>query len=102
MEQEYNLSVSSYVEQEDTREEIDIAKLNKEIEEIVNSYPGVTEMHNLRTRQVGVNYAITMHVRMDGNISLYESHEKVDEIEKKLKERFGHQTIISIHVEPWK
>ena len=34
-EQDYNLSVSSYVEQEDTREEIDIAKLNKEIEEIV-------------------------------------------------------------------
>jgi divalent metal cation (Fe/Co/Zn/Cd) transporter len=26
----------------------------------------------------------------------------VDEIEKKLKERFGYQTIISIHVEPWK
>lgn len=77
-------------------------EVEKEIEEIVNSYPGVTEMHNLRTRQVGVNYAITMHVRMDGNISLYESHEKVDEIEKKLKERFGYQTIISIHVEPWK
>ena len=35
VEQDYNLSVSSYVEQEDTREEIDIVKLNKEIEEIV-------------------------------------------------------------------
>ena len=31
----YNLSVSSYVEQEDTREKIDIKKLNKEIKEIV-------------------------------------------------------------------
>ena len=31
----YNLSVSSYVEQEDTREKIDIAKLNAEIKEIV-------------------------------------------------------------------
>ena len=35
VEQDYNLSVSSYIEQEDTREEIDIVKLNKEIEEIV-------------------------------------------------------------------
>ena len=35
VEQDYNLSVSSYVEQEDTREEIDIAKLNKKIGEIV-------------------------------------------------------------------
>ena len=31
----YNLSVSTYVEQEDTREKIDIAKLNAEIAEIV-------------------------------------------------------------------
>ncbi|MPN49021.1 hypothetical protein SDC9_196634 [bioreactor metagenome] len=34
-EQDYNLSVSTYVEQKDTREIIDIAKLNADIEEIV-------------------------------------------------------------------
>ena len=34
-EQEYNLSVSTYVEQEDTREKIDIVKLNVEIKGIV-------------------------------------------------------------------
>lgn len=34
-ENSYNLSVSSYVEQEDTREKIDIVKLNAEIKEIV-------------------------------------------------------------------
>ena len=33
--QEYNLSVSTYVEAEDTREEIDIAQLNAEIAQIV-------------------------------------------------------------------
>ena len=32
---DYNLSVSTYVEAEDTREKIDISKLNAEIEEIV-------------------------------------------------------------------
>lgn len=34
-ENSYNLSVSSYIEQEDTREKIDIVKLNAEIEAIV-------------------------------------------------------------------
>lgn len=34
-EQDYNLSVSTYVEQEDTREKIDIDELNKEIAETV-------------------------------------------------------------------
>lgn len=77
-------------------------EIEDQIEKIVHSYPGVTEMHNLRTRQVGVNYAITMHVRMNGDITLHECHEKVDLIEKELKEKFGHQTIISIHVEPWR
>lgn len=33
--QDYNLSVSTYVEQEDTREEIDIRELNRQIGEIV-------------------------------------------------------------------
>ena len=34
-EEDYNLSVSTYVEQEDTREKIDIVKLNAEIKEII-------------------------------------------------------------------
>ena len=35
LENEYNLSVSTYVEVEDTREKIDIVKLNAEIKKIV-------------------------------------------------------------------
>ncbi|WP_281680762.1 type I restriction-modification system subunit M [Synergistes jonesii] len=34
-EHEYNLSISTYIEQKDTREKVDIAKLNAEIAEIV-------------------------------------------------------------------
>ena len=33
--EDYNLSVSTYVEPEDTREKVDIVKLNAEIKEIV-------------------------------------------------------------------
>lgn len=35
VEQDYNLAVNTYVEQEDTREKVDITKLNAEIEQIV-------------------------------------------------------------------
>ena len=35
VENDYNLSVSTYVEAEDTREQVDIVKLNAEIKEIV-------------------------------------------------------------------
>ena len=40
-ENDYNLSVSTYVEAEDTREKIDIVKLNAEIEEIVAREAGL-------------------------------------------------------------
>ena len=35
-ENDYNLSVSTYIEKEDTREKIDIKVLNKQIEETVS------------------------------------------------------------------
>ncbi|MBR5085600.1 MAG: cation transporter [Muribaculaceae bacterium] len=74
----------------------------QEIEEIIKSTAGVTEPHNLRTRHIGNRNAIEVHVRMDGNLSLHEAHERTVAIEQKLKERFGDDTHITIHMEPEK
>ena len=41
VENDYNLSISTYVEAEDTREKVDIEKLNAEIEEIVKREDGL-------------------------------------------------------------
>ena len=73
-----------------------------EIEKIINSLPGVYEPHNLRTRTIGNRTAIEAHVRMDGNMSLNEAHHLATQIEQKLKQRFGRQTHITIHMEPVK
>lgn len=43
-----------------------------EIREIILSVEGVIAPHNLRTRRIGNSYAIDVHIRMDGNISLNE------------------------------
>lgn len=71
-----------------------------EIRDIVSSYPLVTDPHDLRTRQIGNHYAIELHVRMDGNTTLKAAHDCVTDIEKSLRERFGQETHISIHMEP--
>lgn len=42
-EKDYNLSVSTYIEQEDIREDIDIDELNKEIDEIVEKEQALRE-----------------------------------------------------------
>lgn len=62
--------------------------------------PGVSAPHNLRTRRIGNNRAIDVHVRMDGNTSLNIAHQATRNIEKRLRKHFGNQLFINIHVEP--
>jgi cation diffusion facilitator family transporter len=76
--------------------------MEQEIAAIIDSFPGITEPHNLRTRRIGNRIAIEAHVRMDGNIPLREAHDCASAIERKLKERFGPATHTSIHMEPTK
>ena len=76
--------------------------VEKEIEQTVLSFPGVTQPHHLRTRRIGNYYAIELHVRMDGKITLEEAHSTATAIENKLKEMFGKGTHVGIHVEPTK
>lgn len=73
-----------------------------EIESIVNEDKDVSVVHNLCTRRIGNRVAIEMHVRMPGETSLYVAHHHATEIEKRLKQRFGADTHISIHLEPVK
>ena len=64
--------------------------------------PGTSDPHNLRTRRIGHRYAIDLHVRMDGQLPLLQAHEKATEVERRLREAFGPDTIINIHIEPIK
>ena len=73
-----------------------------EIEQIICSMPGVSEPHHLRTRHIGQRTAIEAHLRMDGSITLDEAHETASAIERRLKERFGSDTLITLHMEPVK
>lgn len=73
-----------------------------EIESIVSEDKEVSVVHNLCTRRIGNRIAIEMHVRMPGETSLYEAHHHATEIEQRLKQRFGADTHISIHLEPVK
>ena len=75
-------------------------EVEQAISEQVLSFPEVSELHHLRTRRIGSYYALEMHVRMDGNLSLHDAHAVTVLIEKKLRAMYGENTIINIHVEP--
>jgi cation diffusion facilitator family transporter len=76
-------------------------EIEDEIISIVNNTPGVKDSHRLKTRKIGNTYAIDIHIKMDGTLSLTESHDIATIVEKNLYEKFGDQTHINIHMEPY-
>lgn len=75
-------------------------EIEDEIMQIAQSEPDVIEPHDLRTRRIGNSYAIELHILMNGDITLTKAHDHADSIERQLKERFGQNTHVAIHMEP--
>ena len=77
-------------------------EVEQQIRDIVAEDKEMSEMHKLRTRRVGNVYSIEMHIRMHGDISLNEAHRHSMLLEQRLRNRFGQDTLVSIHLEPLK
>ena len=75
-------------------------EIEDEIMAIAQSEPDVIKPHDLRTRRIGNRYAIELHILMSGDITLSKAHEHADSIENQLKEKFGQNTHVAIHMEP--
>ena len=73
-----------------------------EIRAIVAADKELSELHHLCTRRLGNRVAIVMHLRTPGNTPLTIAHKHASAIEQQLKQRFGDQTHINIHLEPTK
>ena len=78
------------------------AETEKRILDIIATFPEVTSPHHLRTRRIGNHIAMEVHLRMDGQTTLENAHSIATEVEKRLKEEFGPETHIGIHMEPVK
>ena len=77
-------------------------KVEEEILDIILKTPNVYKPHNLRTRRIGSDIAIEVHVRVEGSMTVQDSHEISRDIERALRERYGDNTAVVIHVEPLK
>ena len=95
----YKLVVPSF-------EELMDRSLSEEIEadirKVLLEFPEASQPHNLRTRRIGNNCSVDVHIRMDGNLTLAHSHEITRAMEQRLRELLGQGTFINIHVEPRK
>ncbi len=71
-----------------------------EILRITSGVEGVHNPHDLKTRRIGQNIAIDLHIEVDSNMNVVKAHDITIRIEKGLRDAFGEDTFISIHIEP--
>lgn len=70
------------------------------IASIINNTPGVKSFHNLRTRRNGSLRVVDIHIKVDGSLSVSDSHDITREIERQLGDELG-EVMTNIHVEPY-
>jgi divalent metal cation (Fe/Co/Zn/Cd) transporter len=69
------------------------------ITECLISHPEVRGFHRLRTRRSGADRHVDMHCLVDPQLTIEESHEISESIEREIAEKLP-GTVVVIHLEP--
>lgn len=93
------IEISSGSVRELLEESLDDAS-EAEIIGIAAGIPGVVDPHKLRTRRIGHDVAVDLHVRVAPDLRVAAAHALATEVEERIQARFGPTTIVSVHVEP--
>lgn len=75
--------------------------MEQNIISVASSVDGVIDIHGLKTRRNGPSIVMEAHVVVDPSISVVKAHDIATEVEDAVKARFGQETQISIHIEPY-
>ena len=73
-----------------------------EIVALVLADKRLSDVHNLKTRRIGAGIAVELHVRVQGKMTVNESHAITRNIEQLLRQQYGDRTQVIIHIEPLK
>ena len=76
------------------------AETIEQIEDIINSDPSVRQWHKLRTRTVGREVFLDLHILVDPDLSVAAAHEIAERLERTLDEQITRPINILVHVEP--
>lgn len=72
----------------------------KQIQEVISEQQGVRQWHQLRTRTVGREVFLDLHILVDPALNITEAHEIADSLEKTLVDRISRPVNVVIHIEP--
>ncbi len=66
----------------------------------VESVPGASNPHRIRSRPIGNQYEISLDVEMDGHLTLKDAHAIAQEVEKTIRREVENVYDIVVHAEP--
>lgn len=69
------------------------------IETMINGLPGVIQMHNLRTRQIGGEVLMDVHILVDHEVSVTEGHQIAESVRRKLIRTMDNIQDVLVHVD---
>ncbi len=72
----------------------------KQIAETISSQPGICHWHKLRTRTVGRELFMDLHITVAPDLSITQAHHISDMLEVAIHNRFTRPVNITVHVEP--
>ena len=75
------------------------AENRQHIEAIALTHPEVRGFHDMRTRHGGSHYIVQFHLELDPDITLFRSHEILDEVEDEIRKQYPDCELL-VHADP--
>jgi len=93
----WDLAWSSIQELVDTA--LDAEEVEK-IREYINDLDGVEDLHLLRTRRMGADALIDVHIQVGSRLSVSEGHHISETVRDRLIKQFDDVTDVMVHIDP--
>ena len=75
-------------------------EIQVEIENTINRFPDIISWHNLRSRRVGREVFLDLHIIVPGEMTVAISHKVAHRLEEFIKQSLPYRLNIMIHIEP--
>jgi cation diffusion facilitator family transporter len=75
-------------------------KTVEQIEKIITAERRILDWHKLRTRSLGREVFIDLHILVDPNLTITDAHQIADALEQSLHDRMSQPVNVMVHVEP--
>ncbi len=72
----------------------------EEITTLCAQIPHVVHPHDIKTRRIGPNAAIELHIYVADEMPFVQVHAITEQVEEALRKRFGAGTFVTVHPEP--